>query len=184
MKLIKLEDMSQMPWKNGHGTTTEIAISPAGASLSDGSFFWRISMADVRSAGPFSKFPGYDRIIAVVEGRGMRLNGHFLPQFVPFRFEGEDSIFAEPDQSIRDIGIIYRRDSFRVGMRTIGQGFLNLSKGQHFIVAIKTGFEIAGDTLRTFDALELNLEATAGFKCESLNNSDNFAILISIETLD
>src|SRR5688500_2425780 len=34
-----------MPWKNGQGTTTEIAAFPPGAGLE--TFVWRISMADI-----------------------------------------------------------------------------------------------------------------------------------------
>ncbi|HLZ68164.1 MAG TPA: HutD family protein [Aliidongia sp.] len=58
-----------MPWRNGLGTTTEIAIEPGAGDR----FRWRVSIADVPSSGPFSNFPGYDRLIAVVSGAGMRL---------------------------------------------------------------------------------------------------------------
>jgi environmental stress-induced protein Ves len=60
-----------MPWKNGGGTTTEIARSPGGDSLAD--FDWRISMAHVGGDGPFSIFDGIDRSIAILAGRGMTL---------------------------------------------------------------------------------------------------------------
>ena len=58
-----------MPWRNGLGTTTEIAAEPS----ADGRFHWRLSIADVAQSGPFSSFEGYDRTIAVVAGAGMRL---------------------------------------------------------------------------------------------------------------
>jgi environmental stress-induced protein Ves len=58
-----------MPWRNGRGTTTEIAIAPGAGDR----FLWRISIADVPESGPFSLFAGYDRLIAVVAGAGMRL---------------------------------------------------------------------------------------------------------------
>ncbi|MBN7823193.1 HutD family protein, partial [Bowmanella yangjiangensis] len=45
-----------MPWKNGGGSTLELAICPVGASLDD--FDWRISSASVASSGAFSRFPG------------------------------------------------------------------------------------------------------------------------------
>ena len=60
-----------MPWKNGGGSTTEIAIGPAGASLD--AFDWRISMARVATDGPFSTFDGIDRTLAVIKGGGMEL---------------------------------------------------------------------------------------------------------------
>jgi environmental stress-induced protein Ves len=61
-----------MPWKNGGGVTTEIAVSPAGAALDD--FDWRVSMARVESDGPFSGFDGVDRTLAVLEGEGIILD--------------------------------------------------------------------------------------------------------------
>eukprot|EP01042_Synura_sphagnicola_P007286 gene7286-9332_t len=45
MRIIRATDCLVMPWKNGGGTTTEMAVAPEGASLND--FDWRISMAHV-----------------------------------------------------------------------------------------------------------------------------------------
>ena len=60
-----------MPWKNGGGETTEIAVSPEGAGLA--TFDWRVSMARVTKAGPFSSFPGVDRTLTILDGAGIRL---------------------------------------------------------------------------------------------------------------
>ena len=61
-----------MQWKNGGGETTEIAVSPEGASIDD--FDWRVSMARVVADGPFSVFPGIDRTLAILEGQGIGLD--------------------------------------------------------------------------------------------------------------
>ncbi len=61
-----------MPWKNGGGVTTEIAVFPEAAGLDD--FEWRLSMATVASDGPFSLFAGVDRTLAVLEGEGIVLS--------------------------------------------------------------------------------------------------------------
>lgn len=71
MEIVRAEECRVMPWKNGGGSTTEIAAGPPGASL-DG-FDWRVSMARVASDGPFSHFAGIDRTLALVEGGGMEL---------------------------------------------------------------------------------------------------------------
>jgi len=60
-----------MPWKNGGGETTEIAVFPPDASVD--SFEWRISMATVSSDGPFSLFEGIDRTLSILEGDGITL---------------------------------------------------------------------------------------------------------------
>lgn len=71
MRIIRAADCRAMPWKNGGGTTTEIAVFPVGAALSD--FDWRISMAQVGADGPFSSFAGIDRTLCVLTGHGIRL---------------------------------------------------------------------------------------------------------------
>lgn len=71
MRIIRAAECLVMPWKNGGGTTTEIAVAPDGASLND--FDWRISMAHVGQDGPFSSFPGIDRTLSVLNGAGITL---------------------------------------------------------------------------------------------------------------
>ncbi|CCV13114.1 HutD family protein [Mesorhizobium sp. STM 4661] len=72
MRILRAAEYRVMPWKNGGGTTTEIAVSPDGAGLDD--FDWRVSMARVESGGPFSGFVGVDRTLAVLDGDGVVLD--------------------------------------------------------------------------------------------------------------
>lgn len=72
MRVIKAADHKRMPWKDGGGETVEIALAPAGAGLDD--FDWRVSMARVDVDGPFSRFAGVDRTLAIVEGEGLTLS--------------------------------------------------------------------------------------------------------------
>jgi len=67
-----LRDRMFRPWKNGGGETAEILVSPPGAGFED--FDWRISAAVVASDGPFSTFPGIDRVLTVIEGGPLRLS--------------------------------------------------------------------------------------------------------------
>ena len=55
-----------MPWKNGGGVTVEIYTNPPSAA-----FDWRVSIATVNAAGPFSTFAGYERHIMTLTGEGM-----------------------------------------------------------------------------------------------------------------
>ncbi|UVC06936.1 HutD family protein [Rhizobium sp. TH2] len=72
MRVLRASDYKVMPWKNGGGETTEIAVSPDGAGLAD--FDWRVSMAKVAGDGPFSTFPGIDRTLAILESAGIVLS--------------------------------------------------------------------------------------------------------------
>ena len=71
MRILRAGEHKVMPWKNGLGSTTEIAIYPKGASLDD--FDWRVSMASVANDGPFSSFAGIDRTLSILDGEGMVL---------------------------------------------------------------------------------------------------------------
>jgi environmental stress-induced protein Ves len=81
------------PWKNGGGSTREIVCRPEGAGM-DG-FDWRVSIATIAQAGPFSAFPGVDRVIMLLDGDGVHLQSasgidHRLDQaHAPFAFSGD-----------------------------------------------------------------------------------------------
>lgn len=70
MKLLREADYSTVPWKNGGGWTKEILKVPAEAN----SFDWRLSLATIENAGPFSSFVGYDRTLILVRGAGVELD--------------------------------------------------------------------------------------------------------------
>lgn len=103
-----------MPWKNGGGWTEEIATHPEGAAFD--AFDWRVSIAEVARDGPFSRFPGIDRTITLIEGAGMRLSGRgrdvlMRTPFEPYSFDGGDSVdCALISGPIRDFNAMVRRD--------------------------------------------------------------------------
>ncbi len=71
VRILRAAARATVPWKNGGGTVREIAAGPEGAGTD--AFDWRVSLADVTADGPFSAFPGVDRVLTVVEGAGMDL---------------------------------------------------------------------------------------------------------------
>ena len=70
IKVIDKTMFRQMPWANGGGVTTELFVQK---DESSGRILWRLSMAGVDTDGPFSHFAGYDRILVLLEGQGLRL---------------------------------------------------------------------------------------------------------------
>lgn len=96
--LIPFASLEPAPWKNGGGSTTEVAVSPPGAGLD--AFDWRISLATIAADGPFSLFPGIDRTLALVDGPGVLLDlgeeGKFaLGEDAPIvEFAGEAQVSA------------------------------------------------------------------------------------------
>ncbi|MBI3708166.1 MAG: HutD family protein [Proteobacteria bacterium] len=71
--ILRQAEYRVMPWKNGGGTTAEIAVEPPAASAACG-FLWRLSLATIDQSGPFSAFPGCERTILLVEGDGFVLD--------------------------------------------------------------------------------------------------------------
>ena len=71
IKIITPNEFILVPWKNGLGHTTELAISNGG-SLDD--FAWRLSIASVVNDGDFSNFAGYQRNLVLIAGNGLILD--------------------------------------------------------------------------------------------------------------
>ena len=65
------ETFKTIPWKNGLGHTTELAIN-SGGNLDN--FDWRLSIASVVNDGDFSDFSGYLRNLVLIEGEGLILD--------------------------------------------------------------------------------------------------------------
>jgi hypothetical protein len=126
-RLLTPADYRRMPWRNGAGRTTEIATHPADAALD--AFDWRVSIADVARDGPFSRFEGIDRTIAVIAGAGMRLEGggqvvELAELHEPYAFSGETGIECTLlGGPVRDFNLMLRRERCRGGVITVrGEG--------------------------------------------------------------
>lgn len=70
--LISLSTLEAEAWKNGGGTTYQIAVDPPGANTSN--FRWRISRALIERDGPFSIYPSISRWIVLVSGPGFTMD--------------------------------------------------------------------------------------------------------------
>lgn len=71
LTLFSPENFKTIPWKNGLGHTTELAISDGGTL---DNFDWRLSIASVVNDGNFSNFAGYQRNLVLIEGKGLILD--------------------------------------------------------------------------------------------------------------
>jgi hypothetical protein len=113
-----------MPWKNGLGTTLELATN---AAERGGAWTWRLSIADVPSRAEFSRFDGLDRRLAVLEGEGMRLRAVAADAWISVpsegpahAFRGEDALEGEPvGTGVRDINLFFARSAWRGAMRVV-----------------------------------------------------------------
>jgi uncharacterized protein len=118
MSIIRLRECRSVPWKNGMGRTRELAVHPSQAGMDD--FIWRVSVADVDNASPFSAFPGVDRYIALLQGAGFTMTlddgrVHALTTlFAPLAFPGEAGVAVDlAGGPTRDFNLMIRRDRAR-----------------------------------------------------------------------
>lgn len=110
-----------VPWKNGGGVTREVAVYPAGSPLEG--FDWRVSIAEIRSSGPFSAFPGIERLMAVLSGKlSFRASGRATQLLAagssPLRFPGELAVDASPlDGAVTDLNVMTRTARCRAELK-------------------------------------------------------------------
>lgn len=126
---IRPEDYRKIPWRNGRGESTVIAVSPADAGPEPGDFRWRVGIAEIASAEPFSNFPGYERIIMVIDGTGLLLDhgkegGQArLDLLMPHWFQGDWDTQCWPLQGpVRDFNVLTRYDAASGTLSTLHLG--------------------------------------------------------------
>jgi environmental stress-induced protein Ves len=145
MQILRAASHRRMPWKNGAGVTTEIAVFPQGAGLAD--FEWRLSMATVASDGPFSSFAGIDRTLAVLEGEGIvlwvegRPEARLTTTSAPLAFAADRPTSARLiDGPIVDLNVMTRRGLWTHRMeRLVVSGSATITGGGLTIVFCASG---------------------------------------------
>lgn len=155
--LIPYAGQQATAWKNGGGSTTEIAISPPGAGLD--SFDWRISLATIASSGPFSVFEGIDRTLALVDGPGVTLDIEGEGRFVlgdeqpVLEFAGEAQVLATVGaRPTTDFNVMTRRErcSHQLGRRSLSgmSGFATRADLTILFLAEGDSLEVSSDEER------------------------------------
>ncbi|MFO0934309.1 MAG: HutD family protein [Planctomycetota bacterium] len=146
-------DARRVPWRNGRGVTEEIAIGPAGATFEAGDFAWRVARAGVVEDGPFSAFPGFERVLVVTEGAGLRLVHGGAPAVtlaprVAHPFRGDDAtsaaLVAGP---VRDLNVLARRGVCVADVEVVAAGpaqALALAPGVALVHAVGGAVVVTG----------------------------------------
>ncbi|MEZ6096363.1 MAG: HutD family protein [Pirellulaceae bacterium] len=119
IRIIPSSEFVTTPWKNGGGVTHEIARAE-----DCGQWLWRLSIAEVESDGPFSRFDGLSRILTVIEGTGINLE---MPDGVlavrplnPIAFHGELPVIGRLiDGPIRDLNVIFDASRIEASVTTL-----------------------------------------------------------------
>ncbi|WP_167576622.1 HutD family protein [Aeromonas taiwanensis] len=168
--LIKESDQLKMPWKNKQGTTAQILISPAGASLDRLDFDYRLSSAPIKGPGAFSRFPGYQRILLPVSGAGFVLNGHPYATFEAAHFSGDDETHCELlKKEVTDLGLIYHPDRLSANVRVLTLPFplsLTLEADKTYLCHLLEGqLTVQGQSIAPNETLVIRDEVSIHFEC-------------------
>jgi environmental stress-induced protein Ves len=154
--LIPFAGLAPTPWKNGGGSTTEIAVFPLDAD-SD-AFDWRVSLATIAADGPFSSFPGIERTLALVDGHGMTLDIDGAPTLLTqadpvAMFDGESQVQAKLSRGpSTDFNIMTRLDRcwHRFGRRVLDGGSTFVARADVTVLFLAEGdsLELCNDDQR------------------------------------
>ena len=171
---------------------------PPEASLSQGNFSWRLSIADVAEPGAFSSFPGCDRWITVLDpkkslalqvGKTSKVQLRFGEAF---RFSGEETTMAEiPEGKLRDLSFVFRRETVKAEMKIVAFAgkprSFSLTQGQVILFALEGTIAVSaypGEhqfTLGPLDAVLVNEIADGSERLLLLETESGRASLAAIE---
>lgn len=178
---IPHECLRAASWKNGGGSTMEIAISPPDAGLTE--FDWRISLATITASGPFSSFPGIDRSLMLVDGDSVQLTLDGTRKVVlsaaqpMLWFPGEAAVEAQVKGPTTDFNVMTRRDRCRHQLEKItapghllrrSETTLLFVVGEGAVLARGGGQQFA---LARHDALLLDADDTREWQLDALQRS-------------
>lgn len=96
-RVIPANEYRRERWGNGLGWTREIARSPE-----QGDWNWRLSIAEIDQAAAFSRFPGVERVLVLLEGGGLALRCAdrapvvLEPPHGSHRFDGDEAVVGTP----------------------------------------------------------------------------------------
>ncbi|KAA2253881.1 HutD family protein [Solihabitans fulvus] len=175
MTLLPAAGRTPAPWKNHGGVTREVAAHPRAGELTD--FAWRISVADVARDGDFSAFPGYHRVITLLEGAGMELTvdgaTHRIDRpYRPFVFSGGSATSCRLlDGPVVDFNVMTRAADGPATVEILRvTGPVDLPAAESAAVVVFEGsVDVLGSarhSLGPLDALLLRAEPAAVLRCD------------------
>jgi hypothetical protein len=171
-RLVQLLDVTAQPWRNRGGVTRELLALPAGES-------WqvRVSVADIDTDGPFSRYPGVQRWFTVLQGQGVVLTiddtvHRLVPGSSPLRFDGAAAAQAHLiDGPTRDLNLMLRNTGGSMRCAADGQAWAPPTAGSCGLFSAVSGrcrtdglpaVEVPAYALLWFDAAPPSLTFSAG----------------------
>ena len=151
-RVIPANEYRRLRWANRAGWTREILAWP-----DPGAWLWRLSIAELEDAAPFSLFPGRGRELVLLRGDGLRLRFEddppvdLRPPHGRHRFDGARPVTGEPEGRCEVFNLMWRRPGVAAELwhRPLAGAMLTfVEPGTSWIVHLLGGrARIAGDAL-------------------------------------
>jgi uncharacterized protein len=150
---IHVSNVPSVAWKNGGGSTKEIAVFPPNAGLDD--FIWRVSVAEINQPSAYSLFPQVDRTQVLISGSSLSLHNQTgltkrLLAFQPFSFAGEQDWLAEPEGVCQMLNVMTSRTDAMIELSLVRGDFLCVGDHGHDMLVVLKGEFIANDGSQRF----------------------------------
>lgn len=186
--LLKSEDYTRSPWKNGGGIFTDIADAhrPGAPAKDWDSLLWRFASTPIMAPGPFSHMPGIDRLQMVVAGRGLVLKASTQEfderePFTTVRFTGELEIVTELEAGpVEVVNLMARRGAAEIELLALREpDDRRLAAGTHLVYAARgnCSIRLGGADYAIPDGGTLKVELTEASKLALVSG---LAVLASI----
>lgn len=144
LRRFAVDTLPREPWKNSGGWTRTIASQEALGQLR-----WRVSVADIAAAGPFSRFDGMERTAVMIRGTELCLNSetdawHFDGLGSVAQFSGERMLqCSKPGVPTQLWNVMVRRGQAEAHLRIVEDQTVDLPLAPDVLVLVLRGcFEL------------------------------------------
>lgn len=160
-RLLRADERTAQPWRNGAGLTRDVAVDRPGDA-----FGWRVSIATIDRDTPFSAFPGYDRTLLQIAGGPLLLalpvRSVFLRPGEHVAFAGETAVMGRVGTTVTALNVMTDRNLFshRIGRRTVRAGERFAATAVTILVALTNGLIVDGRHIAALDAILMKTGAS------------------------
>ncbi len=140
--------LSPEAWANGGGTTRTIAKRAS----DDGRLVWRVSLATLNGPAQFSRFPGLDRTLLLLDDGAVDLHSQdgawFARPGQPVRFPGDLLIWASvPARPVDVLNVMTRRGACHASVNVASHSLRITAASTHLILCIAGQWSLASALL-------------------------------------